>query len=61
MGADTWLEKGLGLGSVFRVTPCCVEQAHRLFLVYVTALFELKGLQCDRAGVIILGLFSGSV
>jgi len=61
MGADMWLEKSLGLGSVFRVTPRCVEQAHRLFFVCVTALFALKGLQCDHTGVIILGLFSDSV
>ena len=61
MGADVWLEKGLGLGSVFRVTPRCVEQAHRFFLVCVTALFALKGMQRDRTGIIILGLFSDSV
>jgi hypothetical protein len=47
MGADIWVEKSLVLGSVFLVTQRCVEQAYRLFLVCVTALFALKGLHCD--------------
>ena len=50
---------GLGL-RIRRYSTVC-QQAHRLFLVCVTALFELKGLPSDRTGVIILGVFSDSL